>query len=166
MARDEHNKAAEHHENAAKSHRAAAEHHAKGDHAKGKEHSTNAQQHRRMLANTANKRIPRVSNKNEHEARFASGLYFPSRETALPLQGFAQFANELSNIAYQQPANLYNARLSPLRSSSITEGGNKAFLRGWFQRGDPVVGRDPDNRTQQSPSSKKCTITPQMTTTN
>jgi hypothetical protein len=35
MARDEHNKAAEHHENAAKSHRAAAEHHGKGDHAKG-----------------------------------------------------------------------------------------------------------------------------------
>jgi hypothetical protein len=33
----------------------------------------------RMLANTANKRIPRVSNKNEREARFASGLYFLSR---------------------------------------------------------------------------------------
>ena len=42
MARDEHNKAAEHHENAAKSHRAAAEHHGKGDHAKGKELSKNA----------------------------------------------------------------------------------------------------------------------------
>jgi hypothetical protein len=35
MAKDEHNKAAEHHENAAKSHRAAAEHHSKGDHTKG-----------------------------------------------------------------------------------------------------------------------------------
>ena len=34
MARDEHNKAAEHHENAAKAHRSAAEHNGKGDHAK------------------------------------------------------------------------------------------------------------------------------------
>ena len=40
MDQDEQNKAAEHHENAAKSHRPAAEHHGKGEHAKGKEHST------------------------------------------------------------------------------------------------------------------------------
>jgi hypothetical protein len=39
MARDEHNKAAEHPENAAKAHRSAAEHHGKGDRAKGKEHA-------------------------------------------------------------------------------------------------------------------------------
>jgi hypothetical protein len=40
----------------------------------------------RMLANTANKRIPRVSNKNEREARFASGLYFLGRATcAIPV---------------------------------------------------------------------------------
>ena len=37
MAKDAHNKAAEHHENAAKSHRMAAEHHGKGEHAKGRE---------------------------------------------------------------------------------------------------------------------------------
>ena len=52
-----------------------------------------------MLANTASKRIPRVSNRNEHEARLASGLYLSSRETTPPLQGFSQFANELGNIA-------------------------------------------------------------------
>jgi cell fate regulator YaaT (PSP1 superfamily) len=59
---------------------------------------------RRMLANTANKRIPRVSSKSEHEARFTSGLYFPRREPALPLQRFAQLANELSNIVYYRAA--------------------------------------------------------------
>jgi hypothetical protein len=37
-----HTKAAEHHELAAKSHKTAAEHHGKNDHAKGKEHSTQA----------------------------------------------------------------------------------------------------------------------------
>jgi hypothetical protein len=31
MGKDEHNKAAEHHDNAAKEHRSAAEHHGKGD---------------------------------------------------------------------------------------------------------------------------------------
>jgi hypothetical protein len=40
--KDAHNKAAEHHESAAKSHRAAADSHGKNDHAKGKEHSTQA----------------------------------------------------------------------------------------------------------------------------
>jgi hypothetical protein len=42
MAKDAHNKAAEHHENAAKAHRMAAEHHGKGDHASGKKYSTTA----------------------------------------------------------------------------------------------------------------------------
>ena len=42
MAKDEHNKAAEHHENAAKAHRNAAQQHGSGDHAKGKQHSTEA----------------------------------------------------------------------------------------------------------------------------
>lgn len=45
MARDEHNKAAEHHENAAKAHRSAAEHHDKADHAKGMEQSTRQRSH-------------------------------------------------------------------------------------------------------------------------
>jgi hypothetical protein len=35
MAKDEHNKAVEHHENAAKVHRAAAEHHSRGDEGQG-----------------------------------------------------------------------------------------------------------------------------------
>src|ERR1700682_1622427 len=42
MAKDAHDKAAEHHENAAKAHRTAAEHHGKGDHASGKKHSATA----------------------------------------------------------------------------------------------------------------------------
>jgi hypothetical protein len=45
MAKDAHNKAAEHHENAAKAHRMAAEHHGKGDHASGKKHSATALDH-------------------------------------------------------------------------------------------------------------------------
>src|ERR1035437_9884560 len=45
MAKDAHNKAAEHHENAAKAHRMAAEHHGKGDHAAGKKHSATALEH-------------------------------------------------------------------------------------------------------------------------
>src|ERR1035441_4574764 len=45
MAKDAHNKAAEHHENAAKSHRMAAEHHGKGDHATGMKHSATALDH-------------------------------------------------------------------------------------------------------------------------
>ena len=63
MARDEHNKAAEHHENAAKSHRAAAEHHGKGDHTKAKSIQQTPSNIRRMLANTANKRIPESQRK-------------------------------------------------------------------------------------------------------
>jgi hypothetical protein len=43
--KDAHNKAAEQHESAAKSHRAAADAHDKNDHIKGKEYSTQAQQH-------------------------------------------------------------------------------------------------------------------------
>src|ERR1035441_10736830 len=45
MAKDAHNKAAEHHENAAKAHRMAAEHHGKGDHEAGKKHSATALEH-------------------------------------------------------------------------------------------------------------------------
>jgi hypothetical protein len=45
MARDEHNKAAEHDEKAAQVHRSAAEHHGKGEHAKGKEQANAAKQH-------------------------------------------------------------------------------------------------------------------------
>jgi hypothetical protein len=92
MARDEHNKAAEHHENAAKSHRAAAEHHGKGDHAKGKEHSTKCSPTQRTSAyqESATKMSMRP------DLRRASTSL--AAKPALPLQGFAQFANELSNI--------------------------------------------------------------------
>ena len=65
MAKDEHNKAAEHHENAAKSHRAAAEHHSKGDHTKGKEHSRPPNSMLRMLPSTATRLIPRASSRSK-----------------------------------------------------------------------------------------------------
>ena len=47
MAKDAHNKAAEHHENAAKAHRMAAEHHGKGDHESdsGKAHEASKAAH-------------------------------------------------------------------------------------------------------------------------
>ena len=72
MARDEHNKAAEHHEHAAKAHRSAADHHSKGDHAKAKNMRMLRSSIRRQPISTLTRLIRRVSNKSERkEARFA-----------------------------------------------------------------------------------------------
>ena len=82
----------------------------------------------RMLANTANKRIPRVSNKNEREARFASGLYFLSRATCaipVPFVGCLIF-----------PTHSLKLRKGPkkgielLPSPSVTRRGPRAMLGG------------------------------------
>jgi hypothetical protein len=66
MARDEHNKAAEHPnitKTQAKAHRSAAEHHGKGDHAKGKEHAASAKQH----SQTANQHSDQAHSKSQQQ---------------------------------------------------------------------------------------------------
>jgi hypothetical protein len=49
MARDEHNKEAEHHENAAEAHRSAAEHHGKGDHGLSTTHANHRTEPRKDI---------------------------------------------------------------------------------------------------------------------
>ena len=79
MPKDAHNKAAEHHESAAKSHRAAAESHGNNDHAKGKEHATQAQQTRRMQTSIPRPRIRKVHNRSKNsQTRGRSSLPGPS----------------------------------------------------------------------------------------
>jgi len=65
MARDDHNKAAEHHENAAKSHRMAAEHHGKGDLRRARSTLTLQNSIPRPLISTAIRRTQKVSSRNE-----------------------------------------------------------------------------------------------------
>ena len=73
MAKDEHNKAAEHHDNAAKAHRSAAEHHGKGDHAKGMPPVQNSI--RRLRTSTLIRPIQKANSRNSYKkARFIPGL--------------------------------------------------------------------------------------------
>ena len=55
---------------------------------------------RRMLANTANKRMPRVGSKSENRGRICVGPLLSQMRPALLLRRFVQLANELSNIVY------------------------------------------------------------------